>query len=371
MISRRQFISGAGGTAVLIATGCTGANGTSSGSVDTTSPVTTSPVTTSPVTTSPVTTSPVTTSPVTTSPVTTSPVTASWSGADFTEFDRFLERANTNAFRLVEGGELIHEWYRTDETFVRDIASAQKSVVSLLVGRAIGDGSIDLDTPIDDLLGTTWTPHGQTVGITVRHLLSMTSGLDDRYAVIAEPGTEWHYSGAFAALFDVLTRITGRDLDDLADDWLFTPAGAATAEFYERRTDRFAPIGLLARASDLTAIGQIVLEASRLALADNWLDESFVPSSPMNESYGYLWWLNGQGSYRLPGARAARPGELVVSAPDDLVAALGKDDQKLYVSRELDLVVARLGDRASPETRPARSGFDEALWERLVELRSG
>jgi CubicO group peptidase (beta-lactamase class C family) len=298
-------------------------------------------------------------------------VRAPWSGAEFTEFDRFLEQANTNAFRIVEGGELVHEWYRTDETYVRDIASAQKSVLSLLVGRAIGDGAIALDTPIDDLLGTAWTPHGQTVGITVRHLLSMTSGLDDRYAVIAEPGTEWHYSGAFAALFDVLTTITGRDLGDLADDWLFTPAGAATAEFYERRTTQFAPIGLLARVNDLTAIGQTVLEATQPGLSDDWLDESFAPSSPMNESYGYLWWLNGQDSYRLPGARVARPGELIASAPDDLVAALGRDDQKLYVSRELDLVAARLGDRASPAVRPARSGFDEALWEWLVELRSG
>ncbi len=63
----------------------------------------------------------------------------------------------------------VHEWYRTDDTYARDIASAQKSVLSLLVGRAIGDGIIGIDTLVDDVLGPGWTPHGQTSGITVRH----------------------------------------------------------------------------------------------------------------------------------------------------------------------------------------------------------
>ena len=363
MPTRRELLAGlVGAGAAAVVAGCS-----DTGS----SPTTASPVTASPVTTSPVTTSPVTTSRVTTSPVTTSPVVpAPWSGADFDELDRFLEAANTEAFRIVEGGQVIHEWYRTDETYGRDIASAQKSVLSLLVGRAIEDGLVTLDTPIDEVLGTDWTPHGQSSTITVRQLLSMTSGLDDQYEVIAAPGTAWHYSGAFAALFTVLTTLTGRQLGDIADDWLFSPAGAPTARFYERRSDQFAPIGLFARASDLTAIGQAVLDVDRALVTSSWLDESFSPSSTMNEAYGYLWWLNGQATYRLPGARLARPGALIPSAPADLVAALGKDDQKLYVSRDLDLVVARLGAKASPEVRAALSTFDDPLWERLVALRS-
>ena len=265
---------------------------------------------------------------------------------------------------------MVHEWYRTDDTYARDVASAQKSVLSLLVGRAIGDGLFEPDTPIDELLGTAWTPHGQSAGITVRHLLSMTSGLGDQFEVIAAPGAQWYYSAAFSALFSVITTVTGRTLDDIADEWLFTPAGSSTAEFYERRTGDFAPIGLVARASDLTAIGQTVLDGSQPGLPGDWLDDSFASGSAMNEAYGYLWWLNGQTSYRLPGTRVARRGSLIPSAPADLVAALGKGDQKLYVSRDLDLVVARLGDKASPEVRPALSTFDDPLWALLLELRS-
>ena len=61
----------------------------------------------------------------------------------------------------------------------------------------------------------------------------------------------------------------------------------------------------------------------------------------------------------LPGpAPHPRSGSLIPTAPADLVAALGKADQKLYISQELGLVVARLGEKADPESRPALSTFD-------------
>ncbi len=305
-----------------------------------------------------------------TGPALTGPPVTPWSGADFAGLDRFLEAAGTDAFRVVEDGTVIHEWYRADSTFARDVASAQKSVLSLLVGRAIGDGLVTLDTSVDDVLGDGWTSHGQTELITVAQLLTMTSGLDDRFAVLSPPGAEWHYSGVFAVLFDVLTTITGRPLDELANDWLFEPAGAPTAMFYDRPSGGFAPIGLRAAASDLTSIGQTVLTAAPPVIRPDWIDESFAPSTLLNEAYGYLWWLNGQESFRLPGARRERTGPLIPNAPTDLVAALGKDDQKLYISRELGLVVARLGAKASPEVLPALSSFDDPLWRMLVELRS-
>jgi CubicO group peptidase (beta-lactamase class C family) len=302
---------------------------------------------------------------------TTIEVAAPWSDADFGELDEFLAVTNGEAFAIVEGGVTVHEWYRTDDAYARDIASAQKSVLSLLVGRAIASGFLGIDTLVDDVIGSGWTPHGSSSAISVRHLLTMTSGLDDTLALVSEPGTAWLYSGAFAQLFTVLAVATGRVVDDLASEWLFDPAGARRATFYERRTAEFAPIGMRATARDLVAIGQVVLDGSQPGLPAGWLGQSFAPSQPFNSSYGYLWWLNGQESFMLPGPTPrARPGSLIPTAPDDLVAALGKDDQKLYISREHDLVVARLGEKADPESRPALSSFDAALWAILDRLRT-
>ena len=361
MVSRRDFIVDTAATlaSMAVVASCRRPD-----------PSTSLPTSSSPATTVAISSVPTTTVPTSSVPTTSGSGRAAWSGADFAELDDFLAAAHTEAFRIVEQGEVIHEWYRTDSSYGRDIASAQKSVLSLLVGRAIADGFFGLDTGVDEVLGTGWTPHGGSAGVTVRQLLSMTSGLDDRFAVIARPGTTWRYSGAFAALFDVLTTTTGRDLGAIADDWLFAPAGATSARFYERRTDRYGPVGLFATASDLTAIGQTVLDRTQPGLPDAWLDESLSTSQPYNEAYGYLWWLNGQESYLLPGpALVARPGPLVPSAPSGLVAALGKDDQKLHLVADLGLAVARLGGKSGAESQLARSSFDNDLWQLLSRMR--
>ena len=292
-----------------------------------------------------------------------------WAGADFASLDSFLERTDGEAFAIWEDGATVHEWYRTDASHARDIASSQKSILSLLVGRAIGDGLVRSDTPIDDVLGQQWTPSGHSAGITIEHLLSMTSGLDDAFGVIAAPGERWHYSAAFGALFDVVTTITGRELNEVAQEWLFDPAGATNSLFYERPAGPFAPMGLRSTVPDLIAVGRAVLAGGPPGLAAGWFDRSFAPSQAFNRSYGLLWWLNGQESFMLPGPNAQFPGPLVPSAPTSMVAAWGKDDQKLYIVPESRLVVARLGGRAVPQSQAARSPFDVDLWDRLVALR--
>jgi hypothetical protein len=50
-------------------------------------------------------------------------------------------------------------------------------------------------------------------------------------------------------------------------------------------------------------------------------------------------------------------GPIFPGCPKDTVAALGKDDQKIYVVPSLDLVVTRFGDAADSST-PAISRFD-------------
>jgi len=307
--------------------------------------------------------------PTTSPPPTTAAASTAWQGADFGPLDAFIESTDGEALAIWESGAIVHEWYRTDASYTRDIASAQKSILSLLVGRAVGDGLVVLDTPIDDVLGTRWTPSGQSAGITVEHLLAMSSGLDDRREAVAPPGERWIYSAAFDALFDVLTTITGRELNEVAQDWLFGPAGASSSVFYDRPAGVGAPIGLRSTVPDLVGIGQLVLDGGPPGSAAGWLDQSFAASQVFNRSYGLLWWLNGQASFMLPGPDVQFPGMVVPTAPASLVAALGKDDQKLYIVPEHRLVVARLGGRAVPSSEAARSPFDADLWELLSALR--
>lgn len=100
-----------------------------------------------------------------------------------------------------------------------------------------------------------------------------------------------------------------------------------------------------------------------------YLDAALASSSEANPSYGYLWWLNGKAGHRLGEAGALQPGPLIPDAPDDTVAALGLDDQKIYVSRSTGLVLVRQGGRGGTGPREALSSFDNELWRAVMAAR--
>ena len=85
-------------------------------------------------------------------------------------------------------------------------------------------------------------------------------------------------------------------------------------------------------------------------------------------------WLNGSASYRIPGPYVlpTQSGQLIPSAPSDLVAALGKGDKKIYIVPSLELVIVRHGEEADVAGGNSLAiwTFDEQWWQRLkVALR--
>jgi CubicO group peptidase (beta-lactamase class C family) len=308
--------------------------------------------------------------PTSTSPSSTVPTVAAepWRNADFGALDNFIDTTGGHAFMIVEGGSVVHEWYKEGPRFARDIASAQKSILSLLVGIAIDKGLLAIDTPIDTILGTGWAT-GDTSTITTFHLLTMTSGLDNSLRVIDRPGQAWRYNNAFSPLFDVIEKVSKQSLNEAATEWLFGPIGATGAEFRKRANPgATTAIGLVCTAANLAAVGSMVLGHTARPVSDAWLAKVFAPSQSFNPAYGLLWWLNGQSSYLIPEGPAF-DGPLIPAAPVDLVAALGKDDQKLYISAALDLIVVRLGSKADPAANFALSEFDNNLWLGLMKQR--
>jgi CubicO group peptidase (beta-lactamase class C family) len=90
-------------------------------------------------------------------------------------------------------------------------------------------------------------------------------------------------------------------------------------------------------------------------------------SQELNKSYGYLWWLNGKSSFRIPGSEELYPGKLIPNAPDDLIAGLGAFDQKLYVVPSKGLVIIRMGD-SGDEDELGPTTFDNDLWEKINDV---
>ena len=96
----------------------------------------------------------------------------------------------------------------------------------------------------------------------------------------------------------------------------------------------------------------------------NYFNMQVNSTQNFNPSYGFLTWLNGKSTYLLPSTQVVFNGSLVPNAPVDMYAALGKNDQKIYVVPSLKVVVIRMGDDAG-NANLAMSSFDNELWSKL------
>ena len=294
----------------------------------------------------------------------------------------------TDALLIVHDGRLVVEKYYGTYTAesTHYWASAGKSLVATLVGLAQQDKMLSLDEPTARLLGAGWTtaPPAKEALITIRHQLSMTTGLDDNLpatpqvpdpdnclappclAYRADAGTRWAYHNApYRLLQNVVAQASGLTFNQYTRQRLTTSLGMSGVwldyTYYSRARD-MARFGLFIAARGSWAGTPILTDAA-------YFRAMTTPSQTLNPSYGYLWWLNGQPNYRLPGPQQVTfPGPLIPAAPADLLAALGRDDQKIYVVPSLRLVVVRQGASAGASISQAASSFDNELWTRIMAL---
>ena len=100
---------------------------------------------------------------------------------------------------------------------------------------------------------------------------------------------------------------------------------------------------------------------------ESFVNEATNTSQDINKAYGYLWWLNGKTSYHLPQTQLEFSGELIPNAPADMFAALGKNDQKIYIVPSKKLVIIRMGE-AADTLNFGLSDFDNFLWQKINAL---
>lgn len=255
-----------------------------------------------------------------------------------------------------------------DGALLEDVASQQKSFVSMLMGVAVDRGLIDVEKPISAYIGAGWSKASpeQEQAIRVIHLLTMSSGLGERLDYQGPAGTVFFYNTpAYAVTKRILAAAAKQPLEALTRDWLTAPAGMTNTGWRKRpaaMADVGNPTGLVTCPRDVARFGQIVLDGGKAADGRRIVSEAsfraMFARSPTNPAYGRLWWLNGSAETARPGGRRT-PGPLIPAAPADLVAALGALDRKLYVVPSRKLVVVRMGQAA-----PDRD-FDQQLWLRL------
>ncbi|WP_138434597.1 serine hydrolase domain-containing protein [Winogradskyella algicola] len=294
----------------------------------------------------------------------------------------FLETTDTKSFMILHNGRIVNESYfgNTTSTSNNPWFSAGKTLTAFMVGVAQEEGFLDLNDSSSNYLGTGWSSltTEQENAITIKHHISMTTGLDynvdftctdpECLTYLNPPVTYWYYhnapytltqsiiSGALNSDFDSYFNLKLRDKIGMQGSWI----QVGYNKFFFSNARSMARFGLLCLNKGIWD-DDIVLGDS------NYFNEMTNTSQNMNPAYGYLWWLNGKSSYRLPSSESSYSGKLIPNAPDDLIAGLGAVDQKLYVVPSKKLVVIRMGnDGGAGELGP--SGYDNLLWEKLSAL---
>jgi CubicO group peptidase (beta-lactamase class C family) len=229
-------------------------------------------------------------------------------------------RLNMHSLLIARHGHLIMEayWHPYHVDSRHDVRSIAKGITALLVGVALHERHLpDLDQRVlgffvDRVIADRDT---RKEAITLRHLLTMTSGLaltdaDTEHCLTeadalqwvldapmaAEPGAEFVYSSSnYYLLSAVIQRATGRSLDDYASTKLFAPLGIEPVRWQAgQQAITLGWGGLWLASRDLAKIGQLVLARGRWAGAqivpETWIDTMTSVQRP-DASYGFGWWI--------------------------------------------------------------------------------
>ncbi|MBK8228307.1 MAG: beta-lactamase family protein [Flavobacteriales bacterium] len=291
---------------------------------------------------------------------TVDPATLGWCTDEIPALIDFLEQSNTKAFIVLKDGRIAIEHYFG--TFTQDSlwywASAGKSLTAFLAGKAQEEGFLDIDETSDTYLGAGWTSCAplQEEQVTIRHQLTMTTGFDDGVPdpdctdpacleCLAEPGTRWAYHNAPYTLLDgVITGATGQTLNGYVFNKLTLTTGLQGAYAQLGSNNVFFSKARAMARFGLLCMGQGAWNGNPVMNDQAYFSEMVSPSQSLNPSYGYLWWLNGQSSFMLPGLQQSFSGMLCPAMPADAYSAMGKNGQLCNVSPSTGLVVVRMGD---------------------------
>ena len=294
--------------------------------------------------------------------------------------DEYFTRQSVAGLLVIKDGKIVYERYGLGNT--QDTPwvsfSVAKSVTSMLIGAAVHDGYIDnLDEKVTDYLprlrGSSYEDSS------IRDLLQMSSGVqwNETYADpssdvasvnwetialyeylrdkprIFAPGETFNYNTAETNLVGTLLRSAiGNNLATYLGEKIWRPFGmeaAANWGLTEPGGGEFGGSRISATLRDFGRIGLFALGNGQLAdgtqvLPVTWMDESTSPSRG-NAGYGYLWWLNPNGSYR----------------------ANGIFGQGIYINPQENIVIA-LHSARPDASKDSDWALQDALYDALINV---
>lgn len=299
-------------------------------------------------------------------------------------------KLNTLAYLVIHKDSIVHESYFDgyDKNSISNSFSMAKTILSVLTGIAVSEGKLSVDDPVNKYLPE-FIPENDS-SLTVKHLLTMTSGMNFResygnpfgfmakayygtnlkeltagYHLEKEPGTEHSYLGGNNLLLSfLLEKATGMKVSDYASKNLWNKLGMENNGKWildHEDGDEKTFSGVYATARDYAKIGELYMNSGN-AYGEQLIDSSYVANStkPVNvldtegritNYYGYAWWLLEHKGLKVFYMRGIL-GQYVLCVPekDLIVVRLGRfrsevksdgvtpDDVLVYLEEGLKII---------------------------------
>jgi len=312
-----------------------------------------------------------------------------------------LAKRQTKAFLVVRHDKLIWEWYSPDHGPDKKhyTASLAKAIVGgMALAIALDDSYLRLDDPVSRYVPQ-WRTDPRKSKITIRHLGSHTSGLDDSRPneeapwkdafwrrelpprdpftiardvtpLLFDPGERFQYSNPGIAMLTyavaaAMRNAPNNNIRDLLRDRIYRPIGLKDDEWSIGYGQTFHVDGLPLIAAwggaNFTAratarIGRLVLHRGRWEgrqiISENSI-AAVCQSAGLPGDCGMGWWTNA--------------GKRFSFLPVDAVWGAGAGDQILLVIPSLDLVVVRYGGDLGPQA-PSQENVGRYLFQPLMRV---
>lgn len=284
---------------------------------------------------------------------------------------------------VMQRGEIVFEDYPNDGGAERgwELASGTKSFTGVMVAAAVQDRMLTWDERAADTL-TEWRGDALKSRITIRHLLSLTSGITGgpigrpptyadavATAATAPAGERFAYGPTPFQIFgEIMRRKTGGDPLDYLHRRILDPL-AITPTFWRRGVDGMPhmPSGAGLKARDWARFGQFVMNEGEGRLDRAALTECFRPSRA-NPGYGLSFWLLREGLVPPGRMSGVDVDARLVERFGPISMAAGAGDQRLYLIPAQSLVIVRqaTGILAAMTGRARGERWSDAEFLRII-----
>jgi len=325
-----------------------------------------------------------------------------------------LAARGTKAFLVIRDDKIVYEWYaeghsRSEKHYTASMAKALVGGVSLAI--AIDDGLIALDDATAKSVPQ-WKDDPRKSQITIRHLGSHTSGLQDAWVaeeatagvdqkdfsgwegefwrwrasdgpagedaftlardaapVLFDPGTASHYSnpGIGMLTYAVTASLRGAehtDVRSLLRDRVMRPIGVPDGEWScgYGRTETVDGLPLVASWGGGSYSANATARVARLMLRrGDWEGEQLIDPHAVEQTIsdagtpgngGMGWWTNSEGD--------------LGNAPADAFSGQGAGHQIVFVVPSLNLIAVRNGSTLDPSLE-SRAALRQYLFNPLID----